>query len=128
MVDDTNEFFIQLLSLCHRFTEVKDISFAEMLVGTGYLERYDEVSMEAIVPIIKENPSYVDDWIEYSENKRANRGWYIKPESSQYEVGCIEKRGEKHLRFFSKEEDACAYFIVNELADIRAQLLNQLAP
>ncbi len=124
MPDSANGFFTQLLSLYRRFTETKNISLAEMLVETGYLERYGEVSMEAIVPIIKDNPSYVEDWIEYSENKRTNRGWYIKPESSQYVVGCIEKLGEGQSRFFANKEEACSYFVIHELADIRTQLLH----
>lgn len=70
---------------------------------------------------IRKNPSIIDAWIEYSENKR-DSGWYIKIKENNFRVGFIEESFKSvREKEFLKREDACAFFVqmeVKRLLDI----------
>jgi hypothetical protein len=93
----------------------------ELLRQTGYFKLYDEVSEAGIREALARHPECVDEWISYSEDKRARSGWYIKQEDDTiYKVGCLSPEGGKNIETtYVDRIDACAVFIKHELEDIR---------
>src|SRR3954468_17757261 len=45
---------------------------------SGYFDSPDAVTAELLADSIKGLPQSVDNWLSWSENKRASSGWYLK--------------------------------------------------
>jgi len=80
-----------------------------------------------LVPVLKEHPELVDQWLLFCENKRCG-GWWIKEEPC--DVGWLPDVGrpflvrKKTLHFASLEE-AVAEFVVRELDDALSLMNNR---
>ena len=59
---------------------------------------------------LKDDPTIIEEWILYSEDKRTDGGWYLLRDGT---IGQVRRRGEE-IRFPSLEQAVAAY-IVREL-------------
>jgi hypothetical protein len=95
------------------------MSLYDLLARADYAALRQQFIASELVPLLKEHPELVEQWIRFSENKRCG-GWWISKETR--EIGwfgstlrpsvAIARR--KPLRFASLEE-AVAEFVVREL-------------
>ena len=104
----------KLIMLPRKFSQKHAISMHSLLEITGYDDTY-QVSEQEIYNALISNSGFVDDWLQYSEDKRCT-GWYFKLDGSKYLVGYLSESGvtENEIRYDDKLK-ACAYFIKQEL-------------
>ena len=94
-----------------------DVSLNELVRHSGYLDRPEELTTATVRSELLADTTLVDAWFAYSEDKRASSGWYLVVRGPQaYEVGLVPG-GDPLL--FSDRVDACAEFVVRELAGFR---------
>ena len=63
-----------------------------------------------LLPLIRENPAYIEEWISFSEDKRTSDGWYVKRSG---EIGQVLAPAAR-MKFNSLAE-AVAEYVVREL-------------
>lgn len=116
-----NDVITHLVSLPHEFNRLGNISFHELLNESGYLNFSEEILVENIREALIEQPQRIDEWAQYSEDKRSSSGWYFRAESEgAYVVGYYPDSREKNTRSpFEDRATACAAFIKHEVEDIR---------
>ena len=99
-----------------------ELSIHELLKSTGYFEYYDFIKQKTILEALEKSEEYINDWLEWSANKRITFGWYFKREDNKYLVGYLDpNNGNSMNNFteFSDSKNACAYYIKNEIEEIR---------
>jgi len=87
----------------------KGESLKDALKRTNYVELRARFGSNDLRPLITANPSLIEEWIAYSEDKRTSSGWYIKD--------CIIGQVSKNVpeQKFSTTEAAIAEFVMREL-------------
>jgi hypothetical protein len=61
----------------------------------------------------------IENWLNYSENKRTSEGWYFIKKEIKYEVGYFLGNGKKNeCLTFDNGRNSCAAFIKRELTSI----------
>ena len=109
-----------IISFPNRFHQSKNISFLSFLTDIGYFENYTLLSEEDIVEKLAEQPTYVQDWLTWSEDRRAPSGWYfLKNEQKGYTVGYYPKNKESFEAEYPDALKACAAFIKREAEAVR---------
>jgi hypothetical protein len=63
------------------------ISVSEALRATKYANRRRDFSPADLLLIIERDPSLIEEWISYSEDKRTDVGWYILRDGTVGRVG-----------------------------------------
>lgn len=105
----------KLVSLVRDFNQIRTVSIYELLQHIGYTKNADQITEQDLYKELVANPSFVDDWLEYSEDKRTDGGWYYKQATSgKYVVGCVGNTGIAVTEYEDKIK-ACAKFIKEEL-------------
>jgi hypothetical protein len=87
-----------------------EISLRDALIRSRYRELRESLDPNALIPLIRDNPTLIAEWIAYSEDKRTDGGWYLLENGDIGRVGLAESR----IHFDSMEE-AVANFVVREL-------------
>jgi hypothetical protein len=92
-----------------------------LLEVTGYFGLHNQLSETDIRAALVRCPECVQEWFQYSEDKRSSSGWYLTENDEEcYETGFI---ADAHTRTNRVQHDnaidACAVFIKHELEDIR---------
>jgi hypothetical protein len=81
--------------------------------AAGIIKPPAALTVESLLPYLKEHPELIGAWMAWSSDKRVSSGWaFIPAREGGYEVGYYP-RGER-LRF-NEIDRACAEFIVREL-------------
>lgn len=87
----------------------------ELLEQTEYTKVAGQISEQDIYEELSVNPEFADDWLEYSENKRTDGGWFFKQDDkNKFLVGRIDKTRITQTEYEDKIK-ACAKFIKQEL-------------
>ncbi len=86
------------------------VSLKQALSRVDYLEIRKLFDPNDLVPLIKENREFIDQWIMYSEDKRTSGGWYI---TEAWEVGQVDDPN--GITHFASGEEAVAEYVVKEL-------------
>lgn len=86
------------------------LSLREALVRTHYATLRSTFDPRDLIPLIKRNPTLIDQWVAYSEDKRTSGGWYL---TERGEIGTLDDP-DHQMRFDSMEE-AVAEYVVREL-------------
>jgi hypothetical protein len=122
-----DEVLGRLLTLPADFSRRGNVSVTTLLVQSGYCERHSDILEEDIERAISANPQHIIGWIEYSENKRTESGWYIKQEGQAgFVVGnCTPGRNEDQRSHYSDKAKACAAFIKMEIESIREEMIRR---
>jgi hypothetical protein len=96
----------------------------QLLREYGYFEQHGELTREAVVEVLKSDPSLIKDWIGYSADKRTSSGWFLLPGGR---VGYLGR--ERHPTKISLQPitndltAACAEFIIREVEGIRSRAM-----
>jgi len=119
MKANENDILGRLIVLPKTFNAVGTISMNALLKETGYCEFHDLFSETAIADALSLNPEIINDWLEYSEDKRTSSGWYIKRgKKGAFIVGKVEMIENSEMTYTDKIK-ACAAFIKREVETIR---------
>ena len=86
------------------------LSLREALVQTHYAAVRGSFGPHDLIPLIKKNPTLVEQWVAYSLDKRTSSGWYL---TERGEVGTV-KDPARRMQFDSMEESVAEY-VVREL-------------
>ena len=85
-------------------------SLREALARTRYRELRPQFGPADLLPIIARQPSFIEQWVLYSEDKRTSGGWYL------LENGEIGRVGDPKARVqYGSQEEAVAEYVVREL-------------
>ena len=115
-----NDMITQIVTLPRQFYTLRNVSMFSLLQATGYFQLYDQISEEEIRAALVRCPECVEEWTQYSEDKRTS-GWYIiQDDEGRYEVGSVAENGERSNQIWLDSRlDACASFVRHELESIR---------
>ncbi len=109
------ELIFKLISLVRDFSQKNTISIYELLRQSGYSKAAKQVSEQELYKALEGSPSFVNDWLQYSEDKRTNCGWYFKKgDEDKYLVGYVDDISVTETEHNDKIK-ACAKFIKQEL-------------
>src|SRR5688572_15332668 len=103
------------------FEQRSDASMVALLRESGYVEARSEVSEKEIEIHIRKNPSLVDVWVGYSQDRRSSPAWYLAEPGTGldgdegWRVGYYTERDRPPERVFPNEFAACAFFIMREV-------------
>lgn len=89
----------------------------QLVAESGLAQRESALSVEAVSTYLSRYPALVEQWLRWSEDKRASPGWYFMRESNKFVVGYYPN-GE--TLSFAEALPACAEFIIREVQAIRA--------
>ena len=96
-----------------------DVSAYAILEQSGYFDRHADVTPDLLAAILASDTSLVDDWLAFSENKRANSGWYFRQEPTGFTVGFMGDAGNKlDENSYAGRIEACAEFIKREVEEM----------
>jgi hypothetical protein len=110
-----------IILIPRRFNDLGNVSVYSLLKKSGYFEAHDQISEDAIHQAILDHPECLDDWVQYSEDKRTT-GWYIQNrQDGTYAIGYIPPTGKENLTpiNYRDKTSACAAFIKREIESIR---------
>jgi hypothetical protein len=96
-----------------------DVSPFSLLQHSGYCERRSEITTTLLREMISRDPTVVNDWVGYSEEKRSSSGHFLRKQAAGYDVGYLcEDRREVRLQSYVSGVDACAVFIKKEVEEM----------
>ena len=86
----------------------KGISLSKALRKAKYSQLRKDLSSLDLLRIIEEKPSFIQDWISYSQDKRTSGGFYLSGKI----IGSLDKSDEI---FCDNEQIATAMYVIKEL-------------
>jgi len=98
------------------------ISLRDALKRVNYFALQDRFNASDLLPLIHQNPSLIEEWVMYSDDKRTDGGWWLSEDPLF--IGNLKSRSEK--LFFDSIEQAVAEYVKREL-DFWANLNRRLA-
>jgi hypothetical protein len=113
------EIVNKILDMPSKFYSEGNISIYTLLKNTGYFEMHNQIDELIIFSCLEAQKEKIDQWFDWSENKRVNTGWYLKEESEKFIVGYIKEGGNLNGSTYSDKRKACASFIKKEIETIR---------
>jgi len=124
--DNINKIIENVVKMPFEMYTKRSISIHKLFKKSGYCNYCDFINENNIKNYLFENRKYINDWINYSDDKRVDKGYFIrKIVNNKYEIGLLniyDKNNKiKIIKEFnlSEEIEACAYFILLELEDFR---------
>jgi hypothetical protein len=115
---------MQIVTIPRRFHSLGSISIFSLLEETGYFELHDQISEHDIRTALLCCPECVQEWIQYSEDKRSSSGWYLTlNDEGLYETAYFNVKAVPNTTNRVQYEnaiDACAAFIKHEIESIRS--------
>ena len=114
----------QIVTLPQTFHSLGNISIFSLLEETGYFELHDQISEGDIRGALLCCPECVQEWIQYSEDKRSSSGWYLTlDDEGLYETAYFDIKAVPNTTNRVQYEhaiDACAAFIKHEIESVRS--------
>ena len=92
-------------------------SMNQLFNESGYLDKRNLVTKEALISYLTANPKLVTDWENYSSDKRVSQGWYFWKDKSEWVVGYASVPSQEQKLTFNSRVEACAEFILRELGE-----------
>ena len=113
------------MSLAQRVSEIPDayehsnLSTAQLLAETGYLDRPQSLTVTDVEVALGEDPNLAEMWLERGRDQRLAGGWGIEQEHDHYRVQSYSSG-----RYLVERDrlHACAEFIVRYVGFIRESL------
>jgi hypothetical protein len=95
-------------------------SIYSLLKETGYFESHLQVNEAILLDELNKLPELVNQWLNWSDDKRSSSGWYFQKNATKgYVVGYHPSiHNPIQLKFIDSKE-ACAAFIKREIESIR---------
>lgn len=98
----------------------QNTSFYKLLEKSGYFEFFSRINEVEILGQLNINPELVQQWMQYSDDKRITSGWYFTQDKDlQYVVGYHPRIIGTTPSKFNNIKEACAAFIKIEIEEAR---------
>ena len=118
IVENTEAMFVEAEKELHAILRIghetsirgAGLSLRDALSQTRYREIRPALVESLLVTYLKDDPTLIEEWLLYSEDKRTDGGWYLLRDGT---IGQVRRRGDE-IRFPSLEQAVAAY-IVREL-------------
>jgi len=111
-----------IIFLPDRFYSEGNVSIYSLLKESGYFELHDQISEADIFQELTQHLECIDQWLNWSENKRSSSGWYFREnENGQYVVGYFPLQERLKTTEYCDKTEACSAFIKREIEDIRCR-------
>ena len=117
-----SEITKNVLSIPRQFNSLSSVSVHTLLRESGYFEHYKNISEDVIHNALADHPELIQEWMQFSEDKRTCAGWYVTQDTKgQYGVGRISENAvdDTWKIEYARAIDACTAFIMREIEDIR---------
>jgi hypothetical protein len=104
---------LEILSVGH-ITSIRSdegYSLRDALSRVNYSALRSQLEPGVVLRALKQNPSLVDQWVRYCEDKRTSGGWYILPK--QCEIGRLGVP--ESVLHFARLDEAVAEYVLREL-------------
>jgi hypothetical protein len=109
-----------IIFLPRKCRERANESSYSLLQESGYFQHANEITKDHIREVILQFPECVALWLQWSEDKRTQEGWYFSQDTNlKYSVGRVSKKGNTQQKEYSNAITACAIFIKEEIENIR---------
>ncbi len=117
---DSKDVIDKVVHLPDNFYKLNNISMYSLLEKTGYFQIHYKISENDIMEELYKHPDLVQDWLNWSENKRVDFGWYfVRVDNQRYVVDHTLLGGRHESTSYSDILEACAVYIKREIEDIR---------
>lgn len=112
---------ISIVNLPEKFNNSENNkSIYSLLKETGYFELHSQINEDDIGKALAKHPTYINQWLQWSEDKRSSSGWYFqKNDSHNYIVSYFPTNENFEQTIYSNIRNACAAFIKREIEAIR---------
>ncbi len=111
LTEGGTEHLLRILKIGHdTSSRGVGLSLREALRQTRYRELRAGFQESDLLALVKANPSVVEEWLAYSEDKRTSGGWYVLRDG---QVGQVDVPAA--LIQFPSLEEAIAGYVVREL-------------
>ena len=91
-----------------------------LLKETTYFENYRAIGVDVIVEVLKEEPNYIENWLQYSDDQRCIPAFYFKQNGiDDYIVDRYPSIPDYPKIHTSDKFEACAVFIKRYCEQIR---------
>ncbi len=119
----------KVCSIARNLKIYQNKSVIQLLKESGYFENSSSITIEDIEQYLIDHPSYVNDWINFSSDKRTSEGWYFLQEGPDWIVGYLEDTTNGFARIreekFPSSIKACAVFIMKETNNLKLIYLKE---
>lgn len=116
---DIKSMIINIVNIPSTLHSNETESMYSLLQNYNYFEKYEIVQESLIREILIKNPEYINQWLQWSEDKRTSEGWYfIKNTNNKYTVGYYGSKKEIKNEY-SDAANACAAFIKLDIESLR---------
>ena len=128
----------RLSGLCHLPLDFHagNTSPIALVQSSGFMSSNEFLTHPAVLEVLQCEPSLIDEWQTWSDDKRANQGWVFQGSKRPYEVYFFSVFGRRVDEFtlipesvavderleFTDRAEACAEFIVREIKSIAASI------
>lgn len=89
-------------------------SFERLVLESGCNE-VSELRVEDIANALLGNEGRVEDWLQWSLNKRVSSGWYFIKNDNKYCVGFLPDNDKFPTTIYESMYEACAAYILKEV-------------
>ena len=118
---DTGNIDMMIEKVCRIPVEFKSAgtrSVNDLVKESGYLENTAFLTVESVESCLRKHPGLANAWLQYSEDKRTDAGWYLRRigEGTEYEMGRLQT-GERAE--FADQVRAAAEFVIREVRSIQ---------
>ena len=87
---------------------------------SGYAAIRDDITPENLARVFALKPDYIEDWYEYSLDKRTRGGWYLVRNERGWTVGSLSVAYPDEQ--YVSASEACANFALREIETIYCSL------
>ncbi len=109
-----------IIYLPKKFYKQRDVSIYSLLKESGYFELHNQISEANIFDELIKHSECIDQWLNWSADKRSSSGWYFKQnENGKYIVGFFPPTENLKITEYLDITEACAAFVKREIEDIR---------
>ena len=115
-----DKILLELIFLARKFSKTPSLSIYALLKKAGYFENYNRISVKDIQGSLIQNRECVNDWLQYSDDKRTTSGWYYKIiDKNSFKVGYIKDGNDNVIGVYTDPTEACSLFIKHEIDEIK---------
>jgi hypothetical protein len=110
----------EVARLAYTFLSREDVSMRDLVAAVGIGSQSDDVMRAELRNEFRRHPEYIQAWLQYSEDKRVDEGWYLSEKPGGiWVVGCQRASlGGSFERDSNDASLACSEFVVGELSDM----------
>lgn len=109
----------KLIGLARDFWEIGTISIYDLVKRSKYENEADQISEQTLYEELLAHPNFVDDWLQYSADKRTTGWFFSAKDEGRYLVGYTDPMKDEYSETIYKDRSrACAAYLKRELDSI----------